>query len=131
VGAAFFWVAFMLQKVFQVAIVVFFQNHAVFQIQLFLQIAVFYIIYIGWNRPFETNSQNNLELFNCVMTLFAGYSLIIFSDFTDTGKVRYDSAWNLIGLVAIVCIVNVCLQAKQSLGVLVLYFRSNYPKWKQ
>jgi hypothetical protein len=46
------------------------------------------------------------------MTLFAGYSLIIFSDFTDSGKVRYDSAWNLIGLVAIVCIVNVGLQAK-------------------
>jgi hypothetical protein len=65
------------------------------------------------------------------MTLFSGYSLIVFSDFTDNGKVRYDSAWNLIGLVAIVCIVNVGLQAKQSIGELVLYFRINYPKWKK
>ena len=64
------------------------------------------------------------------MTLFAGYSLIIFSDFTDTGKVRYDSAWNLIGIVAIVCIVNVGLQAKQSISETVLYCRTNYPRWK-
>ena len=64
------------------------------------------------------------------MTLFAGYSLIIFSDFTDTGKVRYDSAWNLIGIVAIVCIVNVGLQAKKSISETVLYFRMNYPRWK-
>ena len=130
IGAAFFWVAFMLQRVLQVAIVIFLQNHAVFQIQLFLQVSIFYLIYIGWNRPYETKSQNNLELFNCTMTLFSGYSLIIFSDFTDIGKVRYDSAWNLIGLVAIVCLVNVVLQAKQSIGELVLYFRSNYPSWK-
>ena len=64
------------------------------------------------------------------MTLFAGYSLIIFSDFTDSGKVRYDSAWNLIGIVAIVCIVNVGLQAKQSISETVLYCRTNYPRWK-
>jgi hypothetical protein len=111
-GAAFYWVVFMLQRATQVAFVVFLQNKAVFQVQLFIQVAVFYLIYIGWNRPFEKNSQNNLELFNCTMTLFAGYSLIIFSDFTDSGKVRYDSAWNLIVIVAIVCIVNVVIQAK-------------------
>jgi hypothetical protein len=29
-GAAFFWVAFLLQRVMQVAIVIFLQNHAVF-----------------------------------------------------------------------------------------------------
>ena len=92
--------------------------------------AVFYVIYIGWNRPLEINSQNNLELSTCVLTFFAEYSLIKFSDFNDSGKERDNKAWNLIGLVAIVCIINVGLQAKQSFSELVLCYKTNYRKFK-
>ena len=55
---------------------------------------------------------NNLELVNSVITLIAGYSLVVFSDFTDSGEARYRYAWSLILLVIILCILNIGVQIK-------------------
>ncbi len=125
-GAAFFWIYFMLQRVTQNSIVIFLQAHSIFQIQLFIFLSVFSVIYIGWNRPYETHQQNNLELFNCVCTLLASYNLAIFSNFTDSGKIRYQFAWYFIGIVIVVCLVNIVFQLKDSFQEVILRTKKKY-----
>ena len=68
------------------------------------------MIYVGIARPYVHEKFNNLELANASFTLLAGYSLVVFSDYTDNGKRRYQYAWVLIGLIALVCLINVIVQ---------------------
>jgi hypothetical protein len=39
------------------------------------------IIYIGWYKPFDTKSQNNLELANSWMLHLVAYTLLLLANF--------------------------------------------------
>lgn len=63
--------------------------------------------------------------------MFAGYTLIVFSDFTDSGETRYNFAWYLIGIVIVVCITNIGFQLKDSLQEVILIARKKYAASRQ
>jgi hypothetical protein len=60
---------------------------------------------IDW-RPFDSRTQNRLEIFNEGFTLFSNYLLIIFTEFTSV-ETRYGIGFIIIYLVLFVCALNI------------------------
>ena len=129
-AASFYYVFFLLQRILQCCIIVFLQHHAVVQIQLLIQIAVLQLIYITYVRPYLSDWMNNLELINAAFTLLTGYNLIVFSDYTESGKVRYDGGKYLIFIVVFVCIINIASQFWESSKVVIPRLRKKYQQLK-
>lgn len=91
---------------------------------------VFQLIYIGWVKPYISDRMNYLELINSSFTLLASYSLIVFSDYTDSGKVRYDGAKFLIFIVVMVVIINIASQLLTTSKVVCPTLRKKYQQLK-
>ena len=60
---------------------------------------------IDW-RPFDSRTQNQLEIFNEGFTLFSNYMLIIFTEFISV-ETRYGIGFVIIYLILLVCALNI------------------------
>jgi hypothetical protein len=50
------------------------------QLQIYIMMSIFNLMYLLHSKPFETLRQGRLELFNEAMVLIAGYHMIVFTD---------------------------------------------------
>ena len=64
------------------------------------------MIYVGWERPFTSRRDNNLELMNETLILINSYFMFVYSDFVADSNARYDFGWLNIGLVIIIVVAN-------------------------
>ena len=73
------------------------------------------MLYVGYNRPYYLPSSNLMELINETLTLMCCYSLIMFSAFVPDAQTRFLCGWELVGLVALIVIINLCVITYSSL----------------
>jgi hypothetical protein len=100
---------FMVRRLVFAVIGIFLESLPFLQIQLFISHCLLVVIYLGYFRPYTTQKQNNLELFNEICILAASYHLIIFTDFVDDLDIKYQAGWSLIAITLINLIGNLTL----------------------
>ena len=65
------------------------------------------IIVVGWIKPFTSNLQHNIEIFNEICILFVNYHLITFTDFQPNPEVRDQFGKILVFLFIMCMLVNI------------------------
>ena len=93
------------------------QGHDIFWVQLSVQMAVstFFVIFVGWYMPFDTNKANRLEIFTECVTVFALYILMLFTDFVPGAETRYYCGAFFIALVIIYTLVHLTVIVHEAL----------------
>lgn len=78
-------------------------------VNCFMLVNNFNIIYVGWVKPFDSKSQNNLELANCWMLHLISYSLILLVNLLPGPEMEFNIGWVFIGLIGLIFAVNFCV----------------------
>jgi hypothetical protein len=75
-------------------------------VNVFMMLNNFNIIYIGWNKPYDSFSQNTLELFNYSMLQFFCYHLLLLANLMETPQHEYNVGWSIISCIGIFFVMN-------------------------
>ena len=78
-------------------------------VNCFMLLNNFNTIYIGWVKPFDSKSQNNLELANCWMLHLISYALILLVNLVPGPEMEFNIGWVFIGLIGLIFAVNFCV----------------------
>jgi hypothetical protein len=89
-------VFFLLRRLIFAFQCVFMINYQYAQIQTFMISSVFWIIYIGYYKPYKEVNLNYLEIFNEVCLFLSVYPLFVFTDFVADSKIKNSTGWWLI-----------------------------------
>ena len=77
--------------------------------------SLLHIIFLGAVRPYSSNMQNNLEIFNEICILGAAYHLLVLTEFVDSTDVQYMCGWSLIAITLFNMSVNLFIIIKTTL----------------
>ena len=75
-------------------------------VNIFMLLNNFNIIYVGWNKPYDSFSQNTLELFNLSMLDVFCYHLLLLANLMETPQHEYNVGWSIIACIGIFFTVN-------------------------
>ena len=75
-------------------------------VNIFMLLNNFNIIYVGWNKPYDSFSQNTLELFNLSMLDVLCYHLLLLANLMETPQHEYNVGWSIIACIGIFFVVN-------------------------
>ena len=78
------------------------------------------LIYVAYFRPFESNFDNNKEIFNEICILIVSYSLFIFTDFSMEIDLKNNFGYILISIVIVNILVNGFFIVKTILSIVLL-----------
>ena len=91
-----------------------------------MAISTFYIIVVGWYRPFETWKANKLELFTEATTLGVLYCLMMFTNFVGDPEIRYSCGNIFIALILLYTAVHLAVMMKGLLSQMKACYRRRY-----
>ena len=104
----------LVRKLSLIFLLIYSQNNPVLS-TIFLNLqSLAMIIVVEWIKPFTSNLQHNLEIFNEICILFVNYHLLTFTDFQPNPEVRDKIGKNLVLLLVLCMIVNIGLSYYES-----------------
>jgi hypothetical protein len=82
------------------------------------------IIYLGWFKPFDTNSQNNIELINSWMLHLISYALLLLANLMPNPQNEINVGWAVIGCIGVIFLINLGFMMSISVQKIIrqLYF---------
>lgn len=97
---------FILRRIYTIFTVIFYQESPVFQLQSYILISQFYLMYLVHVKPYESRLTNRLEIFNEGCILVVAYINLLLSDFVTDIDVHWNAGFALIGISLINFFVN-------------------------
>ena len=100
---------FLWRRLFYVLIVVLLYKFDYFRIQIFIITQTLFLIFLGFARAHSYNLYNGIDLFNEYMILWAGYYMIINTDYMPDLAVRYWLGWTAVIIYIAVFLINLLI----------------------
>lgn len=100
---------FLWRRLFYVLIVVLLYKFDYFRIQIFIITQTLFLIYLGYARAHSYNLYNGIDLFNEYMILWAGYYMIINTDYMPDLAVRYWLGWTAVLIYCALFLINLLI----------------------
>ena len=79
---------------------------------------LFFMMYLGYIRPLEDPSQNNMEIFGEFMNMLTCYNFFVFTDFVPNLETRFNWAFTSVLYVTIIISVNMIIIALEYLNMI-------------
>ena len=93
-----------------------------------MAISTFYIIVVGWYRPFETWKANKLELFTETITLGVLDCLMMFTNFVSDPETRYSCGNLFIAVILLYTAVHLAVMMNGLLSQMKACYRRRYQR---
>mmetsp|Transcript_27971 Transcript_27971/g.42294 ORF Transcript_27971/g.42294 Transcript_27971/m.42294 type:complete len:228 (+) Transcript_27971:96-779(+) len=117
---------FLLRRLILVTILIFLRHQVFFQCLIISHLSILNLVYLTYFRPFESHSQNRIEIFNEFTVFLSSMTINSFLNGGVELTFREFTGWMLIGISCLNIIVNLLLLGGQTLSDLVGHLHS---KW--
>jgi len=97
---------FLLRRLFMVCLVVFAYDYPFFKPMIFLWFQIFYLIWVGWNKPHDDRWYNFLEKLNETGLIVIGYIMFLQTAFMNDQIVKYHMGWAAIWICVVLYFFN-------------------------
>ena len=67
-------------------------------------------------KPFTTKQKNMMEIINEIGVVISLYALVPLSDLVDSGKIKSDCGYAVLGIVSFMVIINLMVVVKDTVG---------------
>ena len=102
----------------------------VFQLMAMTYITTMMMIYLMWNKPFEDNFYNYIEVMNEITAMLLLYVMFSFTDWIPDAGDRYGYAWFFIGITSLNLLVHIFFLMKENIKLVQLKYRKFMNKRK-
>ena len=100
------------------------------QVMCFMQMTIFYIIFIGYQDFFAKTKYKVLEIFNeCILLVLSYHFLLFYQIVTETAR-RKDLGYSLVILISTLLVVNIMQIAGKLMSKASRYTKKKYYKFK-
>jgi len=97
---------FLFRRFILVIVATFFQNTKSWLVLAFIQMQMFYLMYLFVSKVKEDKMENALEVMNETILLFFGYFMIFTTDFIPMVNIQYYYGWVLVYQIGLVMFID-------------------------
>jgi len=122
---SFFYVfEFLIFRLLYVVLTTALINYPGLQVNIFMFLNNLNIIYLGLVEPFDTKSQQTLELTNFFLLNTVGYCVLLLANLMTSPEHEYKVCWSVIALVGLIFLINFAVVLTEIIKKLITVFKT-------